>query len=420
MEKKVNLKKIRSRMKGLLALGLAIFIALGVMPSMPVHAALSYYQYHFVRFEDKAGLYFETHNNSGGIIYEWRKAPSFNGNYYIDTDLNLTKEGEKDYLHYAAKDEMQNTVTLKFGEPQTEGRNAIIFGYVGPACDVNLILDGNLKMDSPIVDQSYHENTYAYVGGTIIQETGEYDLTLITDNEPWILDVVTVSKVNSIAFNKSKLNFKKGDSAQLLTIAPKLNLNRFDWESTDPNVATVDETGKVTPVNDGTATITATMKTNANIKASCTVTVGEQQGNSEDTNESENKKDPEPTINPTVEPAKSSEAASVNEEKAEQLNPKQKGTTLSKPKASKNKISLSWKKQTAKGIKGYEIQYSTDKGFKKDVTNTVTIKKAKTTKTTIKKLKSKTKYYVRIRTFSKKNGEKVYSKWSKIKSVKVK
>ena len=42
------------------------------------------------------------------------------------------------------------------------------------------------------------------------------------------------------------------------------------------------------------------------------------------------------------------------------------------------------------------------------------------TKTTIKKLKSKKKYYIRIRTFSKKNGKKVYSKWSKVKSVKVK
>ncbi len=97
----------------------------------------------------------------------------------------------------------------------------------------------------------------------------------------------------------------------------------------------------------------------------------------------------------------------------------QRNTTLSKPKAGKKSFTLKWKKQTQKGIKGYEIQYATDKKFTKN-TKTVSINKAKTTSKTIKKLKSGKKYYVRIRTFTKKNGEKVYSKWSKTKSVKLK
>ncbi|WP_026669797.1 fibronectin type III domain-containing protein [Butyrivibrio sp. AE3006] len=102
-----------------------------------------------------------------------------------------------------------------------------------------------------------------------------------------------------------------------------------------------------------------------------------------------------------------------------QIDKKQKTTKFTKISAAKKSITLNWKKITDKGINGYEIQYSTDKNFKKDVTKTVTIKKVKTTKTTIKKLKSKTKYYVRIRTYSMKNGQKVYSNWSKKKSVKV-
>jgi hypothetical protein len=103
----------------------------------------------------------------------------------------------------------------------------------------------------------------------------------------------------------------------------------------------------------------------------------------------------------------------------EQIDKKQKTTKFTKISAAKKSITLNWKKITAKGINGYEIQYSTDKNFNKDVTKTVTIKKIKTTKTKIKKLKSKTKYYVRIRTYSIKNGQKVYSNWSKKKSVKV-
>ncbi len=104
---------------------------------------------------------------------------------------------------------------------------------------------------------------------------------------------------------------------------------------------------------------------------------------------------------------------------SENIDKNQKSTSISKAKAGKKSFTLTWKKQTAKGIKGYEIQYSTDKKFKKNI-KTVTIKKAKITSTTIKKLKSKKKYYIRIRTYKKSGSEKIYSKWSKSKSIKVK
>lgn len=95
-----------------------------------------------------------------------------------------------------------------------------------------------------------------------------------------------------------------------------------------------------------------------------------------------------------------------------------KGTTLAKAKAGKKSLSVTWKKQT-KNTTGYEIQYSTDKNFKKGV-KTVTISKNKTTSTTIKKLTSKKTYYVRIRSFKKSGKTKYYSDWSKVKNVKVK
>lgn len=97
----------------------------------------------------------------------------------------------------------------------------------------------------------------------------------------------------------------------------------------------------------------------------------------------------------------------------------QKSTTISEVEAGKKSIKVTWKKQTAKGIAGYEIQYSTNKKFKKDV-KTVTIKKAKTTSVKIKKLKSNKKYYVRIRTYKKSGSKMIYSSWSKSKRVKVK
>ena len=92
-------------------------------------------------------------------------------------------------------------------------------------------------------------------------------------------------------------------------------------------------------------------------------------------------------------------------------------TSVKKSKAKKGSVELTWSK--TKGVKGYEIQLATDKKFKKNK-KTVTIKKQKTTKTTVKKLKSKTKYFIRIRTYKTVNGKKVYSAWSKVKSVKTK
>ena len=121
---------------------------------------------------------------------------------------------------------------------------------------------------------------------------------------------------------------------------------------------------------------------------------------------------PTPTPNPTPQPSTQNDTAAeqVSVAKPKSVNPK----TV---KAAKKAVSVEWKKVS--GVSGYEIQVATDKKFKKNK-KTVTIKKQKTTKTTVKKLKANKKYYVRIRTYKTVNGKKVYSTWSKVKSVKTK
>ena len=96
------------------------------------------------------------------------------------------------------------------------------------------------------------------------------------------------------------------------------------------------------------------------------------------------------------------------------------GTKIKSLKKAKKSLKVTWKK--VKGVKGYQIQYSTSKKFKG--ARKVTIKKAKITSRTIKKLKSKKKYYVRIRTYitarNKGKTVRIYSKWSKVKMKKTK
>ena len=60
------------------------------------------------------------------------------------------------------------------------------------------------------------------------------------------------------------------------------------------------------------------------------------------------------------------------------------------------KLKLAWKKDTR--ADGYQIQYSTDKKFKKGV-KTLTVKKNKTISKTISKLAKGKAYYVRVRSY---------------------
>ena len=88
-------------------------------------------------------------------------------------------------------------------------------------------------------------------------------------------------------------------------------------------------------------------------------------------------------------------------------------------KASGNKITLTWKKTTDR-VTGYEISYSTSKDFSSGV-KTIKIEDRNSTSATIKNLKNKTRYYVRMRTYTKTSGSNydyyTYGPWSEVKNV---
>ena len=84
-------------------------------------------------------------------------------------------------------------------------------------------------------------------------------------------------------------------------------------------------------------------------------------------------------------------------------------------------FAVKWSKKRTQ-TSGYQVQYSTSSKFRGSKTKT--IGRNSSSSATIKKLKSKKKYYVRVRTYKtvKVNGKKtkIYSSWSKAKSVKTK
>lgn len=96
-----------------------------------------------------------------------------------------------------------------------------------------------------------------------------------------------------------------------------------------------------------------------------------------------------------------------------------KKPSIQTPKAAKKAITVKWKKTAKSQTTGYQVMVATDKNFKKNVKK-VYVKGYRKTSYTMKKLKAKTKYYVKVRTYKTVKGKKIYSDWSKVKTIKTK
>lgn len=99
------------------------------------------------------------------------------------------------------------------------------------------------------------------------------------------------------------------------------------------------------------------------------------------------------------------------------------GTKLKAAAPGRKTITVKWRKQASKMAKsritGYQVQYSTDKKFRK-TSKIKTVKGFKKTSKKITRLKSGKTYYLRIRTYMKTGDGVYYSKWSKVRKAKVK
>lgn len=97
------------------------------------------------------------------------------------------------------------------------------------------------------------------------------------------LPVADVVYPTFISLNESKKNLVQGEILSLRVNGYSANATNIDvkWSSSDENLATVDDSGKVTAVGAGSAVITATSVGNESAKATCTVNVKGVDGNYE-------------------------------------------------------------------------------------------------------------------------------------------
>ena len=94
-----------------------------------------------------------------------------------------------------------------------------------------------------------------------------------TDCQVVVSAVSEVVAVTGISLNKTNVNMHTGDTLTLkATISPANATNKsVKWESSAPTVASIDNNGLVTALSDGSATITCTSLSNANVSANCTI-----------------------------------------------------------------------------------------------------------------------------------------------------
>ena len=144
--------------------------------------------------------------------------------------------------------------------------------YTVPVCVTIQMPDGT-------AEQGYttaRSTLATYPNGYVFFEDAKY--TTWIDKATKTYDVNTTIygtlPVNRITLDKTTLSLYVNDTETLTaTVKPDTASQVLKWESSNPSVATVDQSGKVTAVGKGTATITAASIDGTNLKAECTVTV---------------------------------------------------------------------------------------------------------------------------------------------------
>ena len=277
-------------------------------------------------------------------------------------------------------------------------------------------------------------------------ETEEYSAArmevniTVSENDTETPDNTANTKLKAIRLDADALILKKGKSRTLTAKLEPAGVQNISlvWTSSAPDVIAVDNRGRLTAKANGQAVITVAVQGKETMKAHCQVTVPYNiiYKLNKGTNDSKNPN-------------------SYYNQKITLKNPKRKGYSFRgwyADKKYKNKVSTikkgtkkdftlyaKWQKikvakvnltsvknnkagqvqvkyKKVSGVKGYEISYSKDAKFKKQVIKKTT----KQTSYTVKKLKKKKTYYVRIRAYSvDSTGKKVYGKYSVVKKVKI-
>lgn len=324
---------------------------------------------------------------------------------YKDTDKKEQTINQKTNS-VTVKDSANNTVDVD-AKPikkdikscQISLKNATKYVYDGKEKKPEVVVkDGSSKQLTLSKDYkvTYSDNINAGEGSIIITGIGDY----------------TGQVTYKFSIEKQEQDFEIGKQEYVLyvndkdTIQVRNAVGKISFLSENPEIVSVDTNGEIKAVKAGSTTILVNINGYQNYASESIrikVVVKEKEPEQkppkeETTTTTENKVPTKPAPKPTVK-------IKLSTPSIKKLKNKKKG-----------QIQVQWSKCSK--VSGYQIQYATDKKFKKNK-KTLWIKK-NISSATIKKLKRKRSYYIRIRSYKKVSSKKYYSKWSKVKSIKIK
>ena len=194
-----------------------------------------------------------------------------------------------------------------------------------------------------------------------------YDYTISEENSDDDVYAEDIVEILSIHLDKQTVNLETDEQELLEVITDPENIDTDDlvWESSDEDIVDVDDDGVITAIAPGKAVVTVKTE-DGRLSASCIVSV---------------------------------RPASIY---------------LNEVKSGRRSIKIVWDK-SREDITGYQIQYSTNKGFTNE--KKIFVKGRNETSKTISKLGKKKKYYIRLRVYTKKGGKIYFSSWSNTKSA---
>ena len=269
----VILKKIRKRLKGLMATIMSVVLMVVAMPKMS-SLAEEPDNYYFVMFTSG----FSVLICSGKESVENIITTSFGGHSHITadgTDLKIKEGSSMTEIGNIGTDIPSNSIIISPKNDVT-----VYFGAISGG-QMKVLLNGVSKGFNNGEGYSNAKSFTLPAGKYSVQRTSseEYDYYGYSYNR-WVIEINTA--ISEISFSETLLEFMVGDEAKTLTVSPEGA--KVTWTTSDKNVASVDSDGKVIPVGPGKATITATLNDDETVSATCEVTVASKSDDNQDHN----------------------------------------------------------------------------------------------------------------------------------------
>ncbi len=257
-------QRIKSRMKGLAALLMSVALVVGMMPAVETRAETppdNYYLIGYV-FGYDALLCKGKESVAGKSVFgTWTNASV--GNSYVnrnnDNQLDVPAGSPLTLVGRIGGAAPSQAFEMEVSEKTT----FFIGSISGGQFYIEVKLDGVSQGISTGQGASKTADFNILAGKYTVQHTSSENYS------KHIVDIKTV--ISSLTLSKTSLEFTVGDPEQQLTVQP--DTAKVKWSSSNPNVASVDDSGKVTPVGVGNADITVALQTDENVKATCKVNV---------------------------------------------------------------------------------------------------------------------------------------------------